>query len=243
MRLICPNCGAEYQVSDDLIPPGGRDVQCSDCGIAWFQHGADGPALDLPQDLPEDLDEDADPSPPPKRKLPPEVSDILRQEAELETQLRAAESAVGLETQTNLGLDDLPDFVEQPPARPVQRPRAQKAVSDAVRDDRPARQSPRRSTLPDIDEINDTLRSSGDKKANRKPGRQTPRGGSSKRGSSFIRGFSVALFLVAGCVVIYANAPAIARALPQSDPALSAFVALIDQARLWLDLRLRGIFG
>ncbi|MES2145593.1 MAG: zinc-ribbon domain-containing protein [Pseudomonadota bacterium] len=40
MRLICPNCGAQYEVADDAIPPSGRDVQCSNCGHAWFQHPA-----------------------------------------------------------------------------------------------------------------------------------------------------------------------------------------------------------
>lgn len=41
MRLICPNCDAEYQVDDAAIPEGGRDVQCSNCGHAWFQLPAD----------------------------------------------------------------------------------------------------------------------------------------------------------------------------------------------------------
>ena len=37
MRLVCPNCDAEYEVDDAAIPKGGRDVQCSNCGHAWFQ--------------------------------------------------------------------------------------------------------------------------------------------------------------------------------------------------------------
>jgi len=37
MRLICPNCDAEYEVDDAAIPSSGRDVQCSSCGHAWFQ--------------------------------------------------------------------------------------------------------------------------------------------------------------------------------------------------------------
>lgn len=37
MRLICPNCDAEYEVDDAAIPSAGRDVQCSNCGHAWFQ--------------------------------------------------------------------------------------------------------------------------------------------------------------------------------------------------------------
>lgn len=39
MRLVCPNCAAQYEVDDSVIPPTGRDVQCSNCGHAWFQPG------------------------------------------------------------------------------------------------------------------------------------------------------------------------------------------------------------
>jgi len=42
MRIICPSCLAEYEVQDTAIPQSGRDVQCSNCGHAWFQPG---PAL------------------------------------------------------------------------------------------------------------------------------------------------------------------------------------------------------
>ncbi len=37
MRLICPNCGAQYEVPQSVIPENGRDVQCSSCGHTWFQ--------------------------------------------------------------------------------------------------------------------------------------------------------------------------------------------------------------
>lgn len=37
MRITCPNCGALYDIDGVLIPPDGRDVQCSNCGTAWFQ--------------------------------------------------------------------------------------------------------------------------------------------------------------------------------------------------------------
>lgn len=40
MRLICPNCNAQYEVDDSAIPASGRDVQCSNCGTAWFQKSA-----------------------------------------------------------------------------------------------------------------------------------------------------------------------------------------------------------
>ena len=37
MRLTCPNCGAQYEVPDEVIPEEGRDVQCSNCEKTWFQ--------------------------------------------------------------------------------------------------------------------------------------------------------------------------------------------------------------
>lgn len=37
MRLVCPNCEAKYEVPEDAIPESGRDVQCANCGHAWYQ--------------------------------------------------------------------------------------------------------------------------------------------------------------------------------------------------------------
>ena len=43
MRLTCPNCEAQYEVPDEVIPDAGRDVQCSNCGDTWFQAHPDHP--------------------------------------------------------------------------------------------------------------------------------------------------------------------------------------------------------
>ena len=40
MRLTCPNCDAQYEVDEAVIPEDGRDVQCSSCGHTWFQASA-----------------------------------------------------------------------------------------------------------------------------------------------------------------------------------------------------------
>lgn len=37
MRLVCPNCGAQYEVDAAVIPDEGREVVCSACGHGWFQ--------------------------------------------------------------------------------------------------------------------------------------------------------------------------------------------------------------
>ncbi|MCU0803246.1 MAG: zinc-ribbon domain-containing protein [Rhodobacteraceae bacterium] len=69
MRLICPNCDAQYEVADNAIPLAGRDVQCSNCGHAWFQlppeveaeRAAEAALFDAPE---------ADPAPPPLPQSP-----------------------------------------------------------------------------------------------------------------------------------------------------------------------------
>ncbi len=280
MRLTCPNCEAQYQVPDEVIPPEGRDVQCSNCGHTWFQA-----SLEEPDALPETEDAmtatqatDADLAPPPEPEpdpfdeqeladtpeqdgtdpdtpdheepdqTPPEpvrqeldsaISDILRQEAEREAELRAVEST-GLESQPELGLD-----VHQPDgtAETAERARQARDRMAHLRHEEPEEQpeetksAMRRELLPDIEEINSTLRASdmpaGGEESELPSGPATP-----VRRSGFLRGFSVALLIGAVLMLCYANAPRIARSLPQADPALSAYVATVDQARYWLDARL-----
>lgn len=53
MRLICPNCAAQYEVDEGVIPESGRDVQCANCGDTWFQERR--PSLRLP--VPPQVDE------------------------------------------------------------------------------------------------------------------------------------------------------------------------------------------
>ena len=64
MRLTCPNCAAQYEVDDRVIPSAGRDVQCSNCGQAWFQPPAGAEFAEAPEpeaDLP--FEHSADPLP------------------------------------------------------------------------------------------------------------------------------------------------------------------------------------
>ena len=80
MRLVCPNCGAQYEVDDALIPAEGRDVQCSDCGHAWYFSPVPASADAAPQaqDLP--APKPPEPQPPPRtaaaRPVPPSASTV-----------------------------------------------------------------------------------------------------------------------------------------------------------------------
>lgn len=97
MRLICPNCGAQYEVPNEVIPTSGRDVQCSDCGDTWYQYHPDFPpepdvaplAPELEPDWPEPEPEqenaaepDARPKPEPAEDAPPAASHGNRYEDE-----------------------------------------------------------------------------------------------------------------------------------------------------------------
>jgi len=134
MRLICPNCGAQYEVPDEVIPESGRDVQCSNCGDTWFQNHPDHPYMsdaspeaefgpeDEPdwtevQDNPPEPETEPEPEAQPeddadtatRRGIDPDVASVLREEASREQQAREADVRGGLETQPDLGLTQADD--------------------------------------------------------------------------------------------------------------------------------------
>lgn len=271
MRLTCPNCGAQYEVPDEVIPTEGRDVQCSNCGDTWFQHHAsyqepeEQPYLAEPQmqepssedlraalqgtstpqhhETPEDTDQGPRPSEPApvQQQMDSSVTDILREEAALEAQLRADETGNTLESQPDLGLDDIPDESER---------RAQEARNRMARirgtDSEPKphpeaeivnEQTSRRGLLPDIEEISSTLRADGDSSAAHTA--VGPVAGKRRKRSKggFTRGVAVAILIAAALFMVYTRAPQIAQSFPQIDPALNTYVAGVDRARLWLDAK------
>ena len=294
MRLICPNCDAQYEVPDEVIPASGRDVQCSNCGHTWFQHHTD----DAPDEAETEARQEPDPdeevvqppeaapapqSQPQRRELDPAVADILRQEAEAEQAARSrSRHSDPLESQPDLGLDDAEPALGGHLRRMVSSPRDDEdeddtddtadhgpvhAPFDSDRADAEARTraarermarmrgepvaddaahaaaiSSRRDLLPDIDEINSTLRSSGARRPQDKhaPAAAEPATVRQKR-RGFRLGFAAVLALGALLFVLYGYAPDIAEAVPQADPYLSAYVAQVDAARLWLDGQAQGL--
>ncbi|MCK8464493.1 zinc-ribbon domain-containing protein [Aliiroseovarius sp. S1339] len=64
MRLVCPSCGAQYEVDDRVMPETGRDVQCSNCGHAWFQLAPNAEvSVEADVEASAEVDEVATPSP------------------------------------------------------------------------------------------------------------------------------------------------------------------------------------
>ena len=263
MRLTCPNCGAQYEVPDQVIPKDGRDVQCSNCGNTWFFAHPDfsdakqetpGTEADALRDAVRDLGQPSDPdrsvqpdqpaspkqpSPPEaaRRNLDPNIKDILREEARHEAELREAEARSALESQPDLGLDnagDDPELRARQARERMARMRGEPVASPAPRlpvsTERDPRPTSRKEMLPDIEEISSSLRQSETSEGRVTLGTRNGRG----KGGGFKRGFAVAIIIVVALSLIYANAPMVAEKLPEADPMLSAFVALVDEGRLWL---------
>ncbi len=274
MRLICPNCDAQYEVSDTAIPVAGRDVQCSSCGHAWFQlppeveaeQAAEAALFDAP-DAPDAVAPveavpdrtviaplaDAPPLPPVspvQRQIDESVLAVLREEAEREMIARRLD-AQALETQEELGIDaaiaatvqqdatsrhlarlkgEEPDIAPHPPA----------PVAEVVAAPEIKRELTRRELLPDIEEINSSLRpgdvamddegAAYDIVRRPEPGR-----------SSFRSGFVLMLVLGLVGLLAYVMAPQISAQIPATKPAMDGYVQAVDAGRVWLDGATRGL--
>lgn len=258
MRLTCPNCEAQYEVPDEVIPASGRDVQCSNCGDTWFEHHPDHAP---PPEEPDDADQSWDAAPeaedaeviseespeevaeatPERRQLDPTVKDVLREEADRERAAREHDG--GLETQPELGLDARDDEVEkrnrESQAR-MARLRGEPDGADAIDELNPD-PGTRRNLLPDIDEINSTLNSDADDGAHRMDpdDLETP----VQSQSGFRRGFMTVVLLAIIGLLLYMFAPQLAETVPALSGALNGFVEVVDQARAWLDQTVGGMMG
>ncbi|AXI47783.1 hypothetical protein C1J03_18280 [Sulfitobacter sp. SK012] len=254
MRLTCPNCDAQYEVPDEVIPTTGRDVQCSNCGQTWYQHHADHAPSDE-DDEAEDIsapapDEEVSPPPEPtppaaepeRKRLDPAVADILRQEAEAEREARTnTRDTATLETQPELGIDDsAPEDDAERRARESRTRMARMRGEDPEQLDDAATTAAalnsRRDLLPDIEEINSSLRSSSDQDeggASDQTRIDAPTHQRKKRG--FRSGFMLIVLLALILSAIYLFAPQLSAAVPALEPTLTQYVALIDQGRVWLN--------
>ena len=249
MRLTCPNCSARYEVDDSLVPPEGRDVQCSNCATTWFQPGNRSRMEEVEDDSGETEIVASEPARPvrdgpTRRELDPAIRDLLNEEREREEQLRRGASA--MESQEEMALED-PDAPEpaSEPAAPEDEDedtetlaalRAATAVGTA------SAAPSGRDLLPDIEEINSTLRATTDRNAQDQDAsdietmEELPR-----RRRGFRIGLLLMLLIGAVAVAAYAYTPDIAEAVPQAEPVMTAYVAQVDAARLWLDDVMQGL--
>lgn len=172
------------------------------------------------------------------------VASILREEAERESRLRHGNAVPGpVETQAEMPLDSDADrartrvqseFDEAEDAFEVE----DLAVSAA------GAMSSRGELLPDIEEINSTLRATEDRSSAEADASDVDTVvGTSRRRSRFRFGFFLMLFLAVLAALIYIYAPQIAEALPPAGPILERYVDAVNSARFWLDDIARSAAG
>jgi len=236
MRLVCPNCDAEYEVDDNVIPTDGRDVQCSSCGQTWFQKSAlqlqqaEAPVAAepvtqpaTPQDpVPEDLPEQEEFQAPERRTPDEAVLDVLRQEAARETEARLEDNQGGVETQPDLGLDDTSE--PETGSAVNQRTARLRGIEPEI-----SKNSHRSDLLPDIEEINSSLQVESEIELLEADTQK-------KRGRSGFRlGFSIVLIAATALLLAYIYAPQIIEKLPASEPYMVSYVETVNSLRVWLD--------
>ena len=256
MRLSCPNCDAQYEVDDNVVPRDGRDVQCSSCGKTWFQKSAEQlaqedntvirphrqepqpeqvqepepeqPIAPEPKQTPESIPEPAATEPELKRQeTDQDALDILREEAAIEAAARLKDAQGTVETQTDLGLEQTPAVQNKQDTGTNERTARMRGIHAPV--DKNA--SPG-DMLPDIEEINSSLRASSvdeentedEETADEKP-----------RRSGFRMGFSLVILLAVIALLAYIYAPLIAEKMPASQPYLESYVDMVNGLRSWLD--------
>lgn len=295
MRLVCPNCSAEYEVDVSVIPAEGRDVQCSNCAHTWFEPHPDqakAPAIDAetpaepaqparprrvqprvtvtraeelnnPQPAPQPEPQrrsrvaaeraartqeestsfpEQDPSlrTAPKRNVDPNVLQVLREEAEHEASLRRGETPEPIESQSEMALAGAaPRQSRRTLTDPRDVPDDELVPSGTIGPRRVTR-SGRKEMLPDIEEINSSLRASTDRKTSVPAYVEVEeRLNKVRRGQGFRMGFSLVLIVAAIGTFVYAFTPEISARVPQAEPFLSTYVAEVNNARGWLDTTVR----
>ena len=266
MRLVCPNCDAEYDVDDGLIPPEGRDVQCSNCTTAWFQASLEATEAEQPETAPEPQAEELEDDPdlaaiaavtaaaglsPRKPSVDQAAMDVIHEEVERETEARKADMG-GVETQPDLGLDDTESETRAAAARDrMARRRGLDTQPETIDDDdealaaAPKREesSAKRELFPDIEEINSTLSpeaAEAEAEAARLAAEGTDVGQVQKR-SGFRLGFGLMLLLTVGLLILYVYAPQIAQRSPSLSATLESYVTSVDNLRVWLDTAAEGL--
>lgn len=249
MRLICPRCGAQYEIEDGLIPVAGREVECSSCGNIWFQAGRMGaagipavPATPAAEPAPDPAPEPA-PAPALNRPLPRNVLDILRDEAALfragqDTDADPTRPARAAETAATAEAPRATDTAPMAQAGAQARTAVTQANADADAD---APDTPARATQPAP--VGATVAATGPAATaiapgagaaspQPVPGSEAPKAPEQRRKTGARTGFAVGLMLAGLVLAAYLLAPRMGEG-PAGD-ALRNLRDGLDHLRIWL---------
>ncbi|MFT6944464.1 MAG: putative Zn finger-like uncharacterized protein [Yoonia sp.] len=264
MRLICPNCDAEYNVADDAIPQGGRDVQCSSCNTTWFQtrksrilsrevsrilstplpsvvktQSRDETAYDAPQSKngnAEGPQHEPVADRPRHRQIDPSVANILRKEAARNQGVTDYSAS-----KPTLRRESTPEVVAETRKRIARIAEVEggtpAGTSQAGANVAVPSTNPR--AVPDINEINAALR--GRAGANIEGGLTELEKHEAVRRQGFRRGFFFVLILIAVTITPYLLSEEITQNMPELSGYMATYIAVIDQLRVSLNALISGI--
>lgn len=243
MRLICPNCGAKYDVADDVIPQGGRDVQCSNCTKTWFQMDAQSAPAAEPEPA-ETSDsagtppaEDGEEKPAARRPLDNAVAEILRKEAARDGHLTAARNQAPPATQESIPTKTAD--AEETRKRIASMTQSAGGAAAAAAAGAAADSGTNLRSVPDIHEINAALRARAE--AADTSGLTAAEKAEAQERKGFRRGFFIVLLLIALLLLPYFFADQIVANLPQTQPYMASYVLMVDQVRVWLDTQFAAV--
>jgi predicted Zn finger-like uncharacterized protein len=253
MRLICPKCNAQYNVADNAIPQGGRDVQCSSCGNTWFQtekpkvlsrevsrilstpipavvktQSRDVSGYDMPQSgrgQAEGPMHEPVGDGPRHRQVDPKVANILREEAARTHGVSDYSAGAAAPKRESSS-----EVVAETRKRIAQ---LTADTDDVIPGNSSTVATPDPRAVPDINEINAALRARYD---------DSEQGGLTElekheaiRRRGFRRGFFVVLILIGLILLPYVYADEVTQNMPQLQGYMATYVAVIDQLRLTLN--------
>jgi predicted Zn finger-like uncharacterized protein len=190
---------------------------------------------------------------PPRRELDPMVREVLRQEAQYEADRRAKDDGEALESQPELGLDQPVRKRIIPADIPSQREKEAQEAAEAETDSEETPETEveqdtahrsRRDLLPDVEDINSTLRTREAPKVRsvRTPG-ELMEDPEEVRQRGFRSGFFLTLIFALLLAMFYVKAGALSASMPATAPVLRTYVEAVDGARNWLDTKARGVAG
>lgn len=216
MRQTCPNCGADYDIPEGMVPAAGRHVQCSACHTRWFVRGTARAATSEEQILtrleswrprPVTVAEPGGPGEP--------VATAPAPRPRLVEPLRVVEAAPAAE-ETDAEATPAPPPLPAPPrqrevpAKPADRPTVARPA--IVPDLPPPPAAPRPAPRLDLDAERDV---------------RAPEPVPAPR-SRFAHGLVLVVALALAAFGVYRYRDAVAASVPAAEPALDTYATTID---------------
>ena len=206
MLIKCPNCNANYEVPNDIIPATGRDVQCSNCSKTWFVTGLSGKKTvkdkisnyEGPQSsgLPKFETTESFLKDKSTEDIDGDVLEILREEADLELRTREADRNA---------------------SSAAQKPLSKRAIKNSTKDNRKAHDK----ILPNNIEIGTTLEET---LAPNSPA-EVPEKSKTKSGQV---GFLIGLAIIGVCWAAFTYEDLITQSVPQATVYMEIYKNYVD---------------